>query len=84
MSPHFSARRGQHMKSPPPTFSVQKTVYGHETDDSTLLVVKLLNSDINFRLHSGKLLDKLLGWPQLDRSPVNIHHGGLCHFAPLC
>ena len=73
----------------PPHFQFRKTMYGHIDDDSLKspyigLVVKLLNSYINFQIPSGKLLNKLLGWPQLDRSPVNIHHGGLCHFAPLC
>ena len=42
------------------------------------------SSDINFRLPSGKSLNKLLGCrsPQLDLRPVNIHHAGLCHFHP--
>ena len=72
MSPHF--------------FSSEKNTFTGTYRDWSLpslkslyivLVVKLINSDvIANRLHSGKSLDKLLGWPQrqLDLSPVNIHH----------
>ena len=57
-----------------------------EVDHSPLLKTLHRTSSkihINFRLPSGTLLDKLLGWPQLDLSSVDIQNAGL-NFAPLC
>ena len=51
-SPHFTASGGEHRKCP------------HTVSVHTTLPCLINSTDINFRLPSGKSLDKLLGWPQ--------------------
>ena len=75
--PPLFSLRGQHRKCSPLFQFIKTNLQAYsEADHSPLLKIlhRSSSSDINFRLPGGKLLDKLLGWPQIDLSSVNIHH----------